>query len=118
MMFAKRRNRVTTHFSEGIPIVKWCISVYGATPHKILNDHADWHENLISLDIYGMYFEEGCLRWRSSLRHCGTSEKAAGLILSDITVHCPHYGAGFDLASTRSECQEYLLWLKTTGAYG
>jgi len=26
MTFAQRRNRLTTHFSERIPVVKWCMT--------------------------------------------------------------------------------------------
>jgi len=36
MTFALRRNRLTTHFSEGIPVIKRRISVHCATHHKIL----------------------------------------------------------------------------------
>ena len=31
MAFAQRRNRLTTHFSERIPVIKLCISVYSYT---------------------------------------------------------------------------------------
>jgi len=31
MMFAQRRNRLTTHFSERVPVVKRGISVQGGT---------------------------------------------------------------------------------------
>jgi len=33
MTFAQRRNRLTTHFSECIPIVKRRVTVYGLLTH-------------------------------------------------------------------------------------
>ena len=46
-------------------------------------------------------------RWRSLLRHCATSRKVAGSIL---TLSCPpHCGPAVDSASSRNEYQEYFL---------
>jgi hypothetical protein len=58
----------------------------------------------------------GGTRWRSWLRHCGTSRKVAGSILDGVigifhwhNPSVPHYGPVVDWASNRNEYQEYFL---------
>jgi hypothetical protein len=63
-------------------------------------------------------------RWRSSLRHCATSQKVAGSIPDDVTwifywhSFRPRYGSGVDSAFNRNEYQKYFLGVKAAGACG
>ena len=41
MTFARRRNRLTTHFSERIPVVKRRMTVYDHVDWRIVNDNSE-----------------------------------------------------------------------------
>ena len=44
MTFAQRRNRLTTHFSERIPVVKRRISVLKCILRRLRRDVVDWND--------------------------------------------------------------------------
>ena len=106
-MFAQRRNRLTTHFSELIPVVKGRIS---------LSDLVTVHINNATSGSVGT----AVVQW---LRCCATNLKVAGSIPAgvnsffiDIKYFRSHYGPGVDSASNRNEYREYFLVVKAAGA--
>ena len=73
--------------------------------------------------IFQLYKFTGRTRWRSWLRHCGTSREVAGSIHDGVTgifqweSFRSHCGPGIDSASNRNEYQESFLGVRTAGSY-